>query len=47
MKREKEIKNKNNCQMIFFNYFFKIYFKINFRKLFYKTIKHKHKQTDL
>ena len=48
MEEEIKIKNKNYCQISFFNYFiFKNYFQINSRKLFYKIIKEKHIQTHL
>ena len=40
VKGENKIKNKNNCQTDFSNYFVcKNYFQISSRKLFYKTEK--------
>ena len=45
MEGEKKIKNKNNYQIGFFNYFiFKNYFQISFKKLFYKIEKQKYIQ---
>ena len=46
VKGRNKIKNKNNCQTYFFNYFvFTNYFQISFKKLFYKIEKQKQIQT--